>query len=292
MTTLYLILTNKCNNDCRYCFYNQEPSRKVEDKLTNKSLYSVIKQAYEFGYKEISFTGGEPLLYKDIFKLIKYAHELKLVTTISTNAVLLNAKSIYNLKEAGINNLYISTSSDFFENKRYLKLNKILREILMFGLNQPTLVFVVTAKNLLSLSRVIKYAIKNDIYLQLQPAFVPNKNNPLSLFNLSLLKKKIFRTEIKRWGKMFNKEQYADQILANYDSAVSFEKPKKCHFVNEDLVINADGNVYPCFHRLDLKLGNILKDSLTNCITALDNKDKNTMINASCYGEHCISLFS
>lgn len=292
MTTLYLILTNKCNNNCRYCFYNQEPLRKVEDKLTYESLCSVILQASELGYKEVSFTGGEPLLFKDIFKLIKYSHDLKLTTTISTNAVLLNTKTISSLENSGLDNIYISTSSDFFENKRYLKLNKILREISILEMNAPTLVFVVTAKNLNSLSDVIDYAVKKDVYLQLQPAFIPDKENPLSLFNLSQSKNILFNREVKRWGKIFGKKTYANQILANYDATLSLKKPKHCHFVNEDLVINADGNVYPCFHRLDLKLGNILNDSLANCITSIKNKDKNSMINANCYGEHCISLFS
>jgi len=292
MTTLYLILTNKCNNNCRYCFYNQEPLRKVEDKLTYESLCSVILQASELGYKEVSFTGGEPLLFKDIFKLIKYSHNLNLITTISTNAVLLNTKTISSLKDSGLDNIYISTSSDFFENKRYLKLDKILREISIFGINSPTLVFVVTAKNINSLSDVIDYAINKDIYLQLQPAFIPNKENLLSLFNLSPSKNILFNRDVKRWGKLFGKKNYANQILANYDNLLSSKKPKHCHFVNEDLVINADGNVYPCFHRLDLKLGNILNDSLANCVVSIDNSDKKTMFNAKCYGEHCISLFS
>lgn len=298
MNTLYLTLTTGCNLKCNFCFYTQEPRRLVKDKLNFKLLSSAIRQAPSLGFKEISFTGGEPLLLDDIGKLINLAKKLKLETTVSTNASLLNTKTIEGLKKAGLDNLYLSLASEYFFNKKENgkaweeKAIKILARLKKAKIKKPTLVFVVTKENLKFLEAVLDFVEKERLSLQIQPAYIPLKKSKLSLFKLSQAERKQFRQLLERWGEKQDKsKRYLRLVLSYYSLTNKKDWPKFCHFAQEDLVIDADGSVYPCFHRQDLLLGKIANDNLKECLKRLKFKDKQEMSKAQCFGEHCLSLF-
>ena len=293
--TIYLIITNRCNLKCEDCFYTQEPWRIVDDRLNLKDLYSVIQQAHYLGFKEVSFTGGEPLLSKYIFKLIRFAKTLGMKTTISTNASLLKIKTIKKLKTSGLENLYISLSSDYFFNTNNWK-NKastIVVEAKREKFKSMALVFVVTRKNLKLLEEIINFTVKEKVSLQIQPAYISLKNNNLSLWNLNESERKQFKKLLNRLRKKRNiNEKYIHLILSYYSKKKIKKLPHYCHFAKEDLVVDADGRIYPCFHRRDLCLGSILDNSLEDCIKRLKNGEKQAMVMAECVGEHCLSLFT
>jgi len=296
MKTLYLTLTTTCNLKCNFCFYTQEPWRLVKDKLNFKLLSSAIRQASSLGFKEISFTGGEPLLSNNIGKLINLAKNLNLETTVSTNASLLNTRTVEGLKKAGLDNLYLSLASEYFFNKKgktwKKKIIKILARLKKAKIKKPTLVFVVTKENLKFLETVIDFAENQILSLQIQPAYIPSKESNLSLFKLDQTERRQFKRLLERWAERRNKsKRYLRLVLSYYSLTKKKEWPEFCHFAQEDLVIDADGCVYPCFHRQDLLLGNIANNSLKTCLKELKFKDKQEMSRAKCFGEHCLSLF-
>jgi radical SAM protein with 4Fe4S-binding SPASM domain len=59
----------------------------------------------------------------------------------------------------------------------------------------------------------------------------------------------------------------------------------------QTFMIDSDGSVYPCFHRRDMKAGNILDDSI-DAIDAKLGHFYQDLKDAPCFGEHCISLFT
>ena len=48
------------------------------------------------------FSGGEPLLHKDILELIRHAHKLGLLARVNTNGLLLTRERVRELKQAGL----------------------------------------------------------------------------------------------------------------------------------------------------------------------------------------------
>ncbi|MFQ5431312.1 MAG: radical SAM protein [Nitrospinota bacterium] len=84
--TLFVELTYRCNFRCRMCqFYDLLDDPRLKEKqgeeLTASEIKSVIDQILPFGL--ISFTGGEPLLRKDLMELVRHAcrrHKVYLVT--------------------------------------------------------------------------------------------------------------------------------------------------------------------------------------------------------------------
>ena len=63
-----LFITLRCNQNCRYChrFLNIDEVGFEENK-------KIIDRLVEDGIKNLTFTGGEPLLYPNVLELVKYA---------------------------------------------------------------------------------------------------------------------------------------------------------------------------------------------------------------------------
>jgi cyclic pyranopterin phosphate synthase len=112
--TLRISLINTCNLACTYCSYSNEERGKnlSADKgnaLKPKELMSLIVKLHErLNFSTIRFTGGEPLLYKELPALIKGARSLGITDlNLTTNGLLLQ-KQIPALKAAGLTAINVS----------------------------------------------------------------------------------------------------------------------------------------------------------------------------------------
>lgn len=88
-------VTNRCNLRCKHCYVEASENGK---ELNTEDAKKVIDQLSEAGVFMLSFTGGEPLVRKDIFELISYANETGLYTNLATNATLIDEKTAKRLK--------------------------------------------------------------------------------------------------------------------------------------------------------------------------------------------------
>ena len=95
-----------CNAKCRTCDRWQEQADAR--MLTTVEGKQLIEQLAQAGVMHLCFTGGEPLLRRDIFELIACAHENDLSTSMFTNALLLNERRANDLINAGLDAVYIS----------------------------------------------------------------------------------------------------------------------------------------------------------------------------------------
>jgi MoaA/NifB/PqqE/SkfB family radical SAM enzyme len=109
-TFVTVAVTYRCQVRCDHCYANS-PDRPREDELTTEQLKSVIKQVKDLGTMAVHFSGGEPLLRKDIFDLIAYARSLGLLTRVNTNGLLLNEENVKRMKAAGITECGVSLDS-------------------------------------------------------------------------------------------------------------------------------------------------------------------------------------
>lgn len=78
-------LTFHCNLRCTYCYspYLKYPEMKTEEIL------AVMEELHGLGTRFITFSGGEPLLRKDIGTIVAHAKYLGITVFISTNGFLL-----------------------------------------------------------------------------------------------------------------------------------------------------------------------------------------------------------
>ncbi len=80
--SMYIVLTNRCNNHCVYCRTHNLPQ---EDLWNTEILKSVMLEMKKSGVRRVQFTGGEPMLRDDIGEIIAYAKSLGFFVGISTN---------------------------------------------------------------------------------------------------------------------------------------------------------------------------------------------------------------
>ena len=93
--------TYRCQCRCVHC--SSDGHKKPElAEMTTDEIKSIIDQAKEIGALEIVFSGGEPLLRKDAFELIRHAHDAGMITRLNTNGLLLNRRRAALLKKAGL----------------------------------------------------------------------------------------------------------------------------------------------------------------------------------------------
>ena len=91
-------ITGRCNYRCKHCFLSS-PSYKGEDLSLEKCNY-ILDQLCECGVRNVSLTGGEPLVYKDFFGLLKLIsnHNIN-ISVIYTNGALVNERLLEQLEE-------------------------------------------------------------------------------------------------------------------------------------------------------------------------------------------------
>jgi len=80
----------------------------------------IIDEASSFIYDINLFLGGEPLLHKDIFSMIKYAKSQDIHVVLHTNATLLSREKIYQLLNSGVD--VVSFSFDGYDKETYEKM--------------------------------------------------------------------------------------------------------------------------------------------------------------------------
>lgn len=109
---LLLELTHACPLHCPYCSNPLAISGAAGSSLAASDWENVIAQAAELGVLQCSFSGGEPLLFKELPQLVARARTEGLYTNLITSAVGLNATRATELKEAGLDNIQISFQAD------------------------------------------------------------------------------------------------------------------------------------------------------------------------------------
>ncbi|MBL0716118.1 MAG: radical SAM protein [Desulfosarcina sp.] len=86
---LSIEVTKRCNSSCVYCFAGAGETNSAEIPL--ELFKEIILQGYNAAYRHLHITGGEPLLYRDIFEGLDYAIDLGYESILlNTNGILLN----------------------------------------------------------------------------------------------------------------------------------------------------------------------------------------------------------
>ncbi|MDV0447028.1 putative mycofactocin radical SAM maturase MftC [Methanosarcinaceae archaeon Ag5] len=107
-------MTKRCNLKCVHCYAHAvDPEVVGQDELTTEEGKALIDDLAEFGSPVMLFSGGEPLLRKDLVELAKYAKEKGMRAVISTNGTLITKEKAKQLKEVGLS--YVGISFDGME---------------------------------------------------------------------------------------------------------------------------------------------------------------------------------
>jgi MoaA/NifB/PqqE/SkfB family radical SAM enzyme len=85
-------------------------AEKHENELTTEEAKRFIDDLADFHVPALLFSGGEPLVRKDLFELAAYAKEKGVRPTLSTNGTLITREVAQKLKDIGV--AYVGISLD------------------------------------------------------------------------------------------------------------------------------------------------------------------------------------
>ena len=229
-----LILTDRCNFRCVYCRgikkeyrgdISWEQAREVVDIWTSGNL------------KNIRFSGGEPTLWPDLLRLVKYTRESKCIEHIalSTNG---SASLNYYLEllNAGVNDFSISLDACCATTAAMMagtetKFNHIVTVIKELSkITYVTVGVVLTKDNLSELPATIAYATGLGVSdIRIIPSAQFNKIYPFDI-----------ETNYKLLNYRLNNLKNGNHLRGLKDTDCN-----KCHLVKDDMAV-LYGYHFPC----------------------------------------------
>ncbi|KHL91224.1 hypothetical protein QW71_35890 [Paenibacillus sp. IHB B 3415] len=118
-SSIRLEITSRCNINCVYC-HNRDYLNRQDDMSSEKIISLVRDLKSKFPIRKILITGGEPLLNKDVIKIISSFSDLGIKTDMVTNGLLLTDELADKLIRAGLKRIRLSIDG-FEEHATYRK---------------------------------------------------------------------------------------------------------------------------------------------------------------------------
>ena len=116
-------VNEKCNLRCVYCMPEDGINFLANDKLLSlKEMKFIIKVLILNGVHKIRFTGGEPLLNKNIISLVDYSFNQGAKSVYLTTNGLLLKKNAKKLKEVGLTGINISL--DTLDHQKFIQITR------------------------------------------------------------------------------------------------------------------------------------------------------------------------
>jgi MoaA/NifB/PqqE/SkfB family radical SAM enzyme len=253
-------LTNACPQNCRYC-YNKHRRGKTMNTAT---IIRLIRDLKRMGVFWLGFTGGEPLLNKDIVKIAESAGQdiaLKLFTTGCT----LSSQLASDLKKAGL--LYVSVSLDHWLQEKHdgirryagafrtaLKAIDIFKEIgdLHVGVS------AVLSRDMIR-NRQVEEFLQFLIGLEIHEAWLSETKPSVDAFwNEEQVITENDRIHLSGLQDKYNKE---GKITVNYLGHFEGREHFGCNAGHKMVYIDAFGEVSPCVFT-PMTFGNIDENSI------------------------------
>lgn len=162
-TQIVLNITNRCNLRCLHCF-NYSGEKRNDGELSDKEIMDLLSQIVRIKPWNVCFSGGEPLLRKELlFKCIEILSLNKIRTVMLTNGVLLNEKTLLDLRRLGLKEIEVSldganayTHEKLRDKGSFKKIIDSLRKLKKTKFPQYEVSMVLTSFNCKGLSSVVK----------------------------------------------------------------------------------------------------------------------------------------
>ena len=114
--------SRRCNLRCIHCYADSE-NQRYPDELTAGEARTMIDDLAQFGVPVLLFSGGEPLMRRDVLALAAYAGSQGIRPVISTNGTLITRRKAEEIVAAGIAYVGVSLdgireTNDYFRGRR------------------------------------------------------------------------------------------------------------------------------------------------------------------------------
>lgn len=275
---------------CQYCFYTDEiKHREVKSYgiMSLKTLEALVKKILASADREstIAFQGGEPTLAGlDFFEHLIYlqnkynVNKIKINNAIQTNGYAIDEKwAKFFAKNHFLVGLSLDGTKENHDRERLDAAGKgtysrIMRTVQLFKNHQVefNILTVVTAQVAKNIKRIYGFFDRNELYYQQYIPCIDPFQEERGKQSYSLTPKlyaKFLCDLFDLWYLDVSKGKIAyNRYFENLLQVITGRQPESCGMLGvctRQLVIEADGSVYPCdFYVLDeWRLGNLVIDS-------------------------------
>jgi uncharacterized radical SAM superfamily Fe-S cluster-containing enzyme len=162
-----LLVTNRCDLRCNYCFMNAGASGRVYEPTLDQIRDIMIQARNErpMGSKAIQITGGEPAIRDDILDIVRMAKEVGFThVQVNTNGLKLadSVNFCKQLKDARVNTIYMSFDGITKEANPWIEYNKkAIDNLRKANLKIVLVPCLIGDKNLHEAGKIIRFALEN-----------------------------------------------------------------------------------------------------------------------------------
>ncbi|MCS7297201.1 MAG: radical SAM protein [Bacteroidia bacterium] len=236
-------LTYRCNASCSFCDIWEKPSPYA----TVENVAHNLRDLRRLGVRIIDFTGGEPLLHRDLPLFLEMARRLGFLTTVTTNGLLYPKRA---RELAGkIDMLHFSLDAATAETHDRLRGGvpcfRFVQESLKIALSlgeKPDILFTVTQENWRDIEEVyVRFVEPYNLILILNPIFAYNQVGESSLAPEII-------SELRQWAH--RKNVYLNEaFLQLREQGGNSSYAPVCRASSAVVVISPDNQLLlPCYH--------------------------------------------
>lgn len=269
LASLQFELTSRCNERCIHCYIPNGKKNAGFDMSFERFKY-ILDQYAEMGGLQVTLSGGEALMNKDIAKILLYCREKDMQISLLTNLISLKKELIPILKDVNLSliqvSLYsmdaekhdsITTMKGSFE-KTKTAIEKLHNADIPVQISCP-----IMKANKDGYDEVMKYAQR--LRMKAQTDYIMMAQADLNTSNLAN-RISIEETEKVIRDIMENDVDYQTETLAQEPlSSISeeeFAEMSLCGAGLNDLCVTVNGDIYPCAGWQGFVVGNVFRESL------------------------------
>jgi MoaA/NifB/PqqE/SkfB family radical SAM enzyme len=262
-----IALTNECPQQCQYC-YNKN---RAGERMDTDTIKRTVRELKDSGVIWFGFTGGEPLLNKDIVEIVESAGPDCAVKLFTTGCNL-TEQLAYDLKKAGLYS--VSVSLDHWEEEEHdrtrgckgafraaLAAIEVLKKV--GGIHVS--VSAVLSKDMMRPEKVEAF-IRFLMGLEVHEVWLSETKPTVEAFQ----KKEFVITEEERSSLVRLQDRYnrEGKITVNYLGHFEGSEHFGCTAGNKMVYIDAFGEVSPCVF-MPMTFGNVKDHSLETILTEM-----------------------
>ena len=242
-------LTYKCNSRCTYCDIPIKPANIGIKETPPEVIIENLAALKRLGVKVVDFTGGEPLIYKQLPVVLKAAKEMGFYTSVA------NTGTIYPWKAEELKGLIddLKFSLSTIDPEEYSKergingFKKVIESIKIakrLG-EQPSIIATATPDSIDQMEDVIGLAQELGVVVLLGPVFDYCGNDTLKRQGVDELKR------LSKYDNVCVNWAFAEFFL---DGGNQIDAPR-CRAISSTVVVSPDDHLLlPCYHMHDERL--------------------------------------
>lgn len=281
LSGLQFELTSRCNERCIHCYIPNGKKNSGHDMPTEK-VCDLLDQYAAMGGLQVTMSGGEVLMHKDIGIILRYCRQKDLKISLLTNLIALHDAQIPMLKEVNLSIIQTSLYSmnpeihdkittvkgSFVRTKAAIE--KLVAADIPVQISCPVMKANYKGyKDVLQYAQSLKIKAQTDFIMMAQSdCDTSNLANRISLKETEELLRDIIEYDIDYRNNILTQRPVSDEIEFNFET---FIKQPVCGVGVNSCCITENGDVYPCAGWQAYVLGNVYEHSLQEI---WDNSEK------------------